>query len=82
MSDLSQRIKMVMSAVFGISENDIGDDAAPNMIKKWDSLGHMNLITALEEEFEIRFTDKEMVDIFDLNSIYLLLNSRKGLSDE
>ena len=78
MRDLNQRIKQVMSSVFGIDLINIGDDAAPGVIKKWDSLGHMNLIVALEDEFEIRFTDDEMADILDFKTICFLLKSKEG----
>ena len=47
-----------MSSVFGISKEDIKDDASPDNIESWDSLKHMNLIVALEEEFDLEIPDK------------------------
>ena len=51
------RIKDVMSSVFDILKHDIKEDASPDNIESWDSLKHMNLIVALEEEFEVKFKD-------------------------
>ena len=48
-----ERIKNVMSAVFEIPEEQIKDNSSPDTIESWDSLKHMNLIIALEEEFEV-----------------------------
>ena len=51
------RIKQVMSDVFNIDINSINDTSSPDNIENWDSLKHMNLITALEEEFGVIFDD-------------------------
>ena len=56
------RIKQVMSDVFNIDINSINDTSSPDNIENWDSLKHMNLITALEEEFGVIFDDQEIVD--------------------
>lgn len=56
------RIKQVMSDVFNIDINSINDTSSPDNIENWDSLKHMNLIIALEEEFGIIFDDQEIVD--------------------
>ena len=56
------RIKQVMSDVFNIDINSINDTSSPDNIENWDSLKHMNLIIALEEEFGVIFDDQEIVD--------------------
>ncbi|MEJ8552669.1 acyl carrier protein [Tepidibacter sp. Z1-5] len=51
--------------VFEIDINKLNDDLKYNTISQWDSVGHMQLITELEESFDIMFdTD----DIIDFNS--------------
>ena len=65
------RIKNVISSVFEISESDINDDSSPDTIESWDSLKHMNLIIALEEEFEVTFTDNEIFKMMN----YALIKS-------
>jgi acyl carrier protein len=59
---MENRIKKVMSDIFNINPNLIGNDSSPDNIENWDSLKHMDLIVALEEEFGIEFTDEEIVD--------------------
>jgi acyl carrier protein len=56
------RIKQVMSDVFNIDINSINDTSSPDNIENWDSLKHMNLIIALEEEFGVIFDDQEIVE--------------------
>ncbi len=66
---LEDRIKNIMSAVFEIPEEQIKDNSSPDTIESWDSLKHMNLIIALEEELEVEFTDNEIFEMMDYKSI-------------
>ena len=50
---------------FSISESVLGDDLIYNSIPEWDSVGHMSLISELEEVFDIMM---EMDDIIDFSS--------------
>ena len=63
------RIKNIMSAVFEIPEEQIKDNSSPDTIESWDSLKHMNLIIALEEEFEVEFTDNEIYEMMNYTLI-------------
>ena len=66
---LEARIKNVMSAVFDIPVDQIKDNSSADTIESWDSLKHMNLVVALEEEFEIEFKDDEIIEMMN----YLLI---------
>jgi len=70
-TNISDRIKNVMSAVFGISNEEINDESSPDTIESWDSLKHMNMVVALEEEFEVEFTDDEILEMMN----YALIKS-------
>ena len=65
------KIKEIMSVVFGVDVALISDNASPDNIPEWESLSHMNLIVALEEAFDIEFTDDQMLEILN----YKLLKS-------
>ena len=65
-------MKNVMSAVFAVSRNQINNESSPDTIEEWDSLKHMNLIIALEEEFKIQFTDDDTLLMLN----YLLINTK------
>ena len=68
---LAERIKKVMSAVFEIPVEQIKDDSSPDIIDSWDSLKHMNMVVALEEEFEVEFTEDEILEMMN----YALIKS-------
>lgn len=58
-----------MSEVLGVPVPAITRDSSPDTIPAWDSLGHMNLCVALEEEFRVHFNDRQVVNMMSYNSI-------------
>ena len=62
-------IKNVMSAVFEIPSEEINDKSSPDKIELWDSLKHMNLVIALEEEFEMEFSESVIPGITNYRAI-------------
>ncbi|MEO6430619.1 MAG: acyl carrier protein, partial [Nitrosospira sp.] len=72
MSDIERRTRVVMGKVLQIPPQDISVDASRETLAAWDSLKHMNLILALEDEFGVEFNDQEIAGI---NSLNLLLEA-------
>lgn len=63
MSNL-EKYNKVFAETFGVKEDSL-DGLEYQSISEWDSVGHMSLIAALEDEFDIMMdTD----DIIDFNS--------------
>ena len=46
----------------GADDSAITEDLEFNSIEEWDSIGHMGLIAALEEEFNISFETDDIVE--------------------
>lgn len=67
------KLKEVMAGVFNISAESITADASPDTIENWDSLRHMNLILALEQEFDVELTDDQVVEILTYPLIKIVL---------
>jgi acyl carrier protein len=70
---MEDRAKRVMASVFGVDVARIGADASAQTVEQWDSLRHMNLVVALEEEFRVRFTDQQIDELLSLRLIVLTL---------
>ena len=68
------KIQQVMSAVFEIPVESIADDASSDNIENWDSLRHLNLILALEEEFGVSIPDEEVGNLVNYKLIELVIN--------
>ena len=68
-NNIDNKIKNIMSAVFEIPIQEINDKSSSDTITSWDSLKHMNLVIALEEEFEMEFSESEIPEITNYGAI-------------
>ena len=73
MSVVKKKIIEVLSGVLDIPISDIPSDAAPGVMDKWDSLKHITFILALEEEFDISFTDNDLTELLSLELIVKII---------
>ena len=73
MQHKEQKLKEVLSRIFNVNPDQISDDASPDTIENWDSLRHMTLVLALEEEFGVEFTDDQVVEILSYKLIKIVL---------
>ena len=61
MSNLDTYQKVFTSAL-SINNDDFNDALEYNGVPEWDSIGHMTLMSALEEEFKITLETDDIVD--------------------
>jgi acyl carrier protein len=57
-----EKLKQVMADVFGVLAASINDSSSFETIERWDSTGHLNLVLALEEQFDVRFNEDQMAE--------------------
>lgn len=76
-TETKEKIKQVMSAVFEVPLEEITENSSSDSIESWDSLKHLNLILALEEEFDISIPDEEVGNLFNFKLIELIINECK-----
>ncbi len=66
---MRKRALDVVSQVLDVPVEQIDEASSPESIEAWDSLRHMNLVLALEEEFGIQFTDDRIVQMLNVEAI-------------
>ena len=66
---MKDRVKRVMAQVLGVRIDDIPDEASPDTIESWDSLSHLNLVMALEQEFGITLAEEQIVELLSCEII-------------
>ena len=70
---IESSIREIMAIVFKVDVAEITDDLSAANFERWDSLAHMNLLVALEEEFDIRFPDEMLGDLASVKLVDLLV---------
>lgn len=54
-------IRSIISEVFRIPVEELPENPDPDNIERWDSLGHLKLITRLGEEFKIDIPQEKLI---------------------
>ena len=74
-------VNLLISEIFKIDINEIEGELGPEQIEEWDSLGQMNLITALEDRLQIELEVDEIFSILCIDDIYKVLKNRNLLGN-
>ena len=70
---MEEQLKLLFANTLNIETSKITNDLKMGDVSNWDSLGHLNLITAIEEEFNIFFSNDEIVELNSFENFYDLL---------
>jgi len=77
MDQLDRRIKLIFGRVFQVDSDLIDDETRRGAFEQWDSLGHLNLLEVLNEEFDLEIPPEqalEMETVADIKRVILDLN--------
>lgn len=66
-----------MADIFHIAPEMIGEDTSVDSVDKWDSLTHLNLILALEQEFDVSFSEEEVVESLNYPLVKMALEAHR-----
>ena len=66
-------LKQVIATMLKVDASTINDDSSMDNMPHWDSLHHMNLVLALEEEFKVIIPDEDAGNITSYKLIKVVL---------
>lgn len=77
---MPDRVEKIFAEVLHIPPDSINESTSPDNTPKWDSTSAIDLALAIEDEFGIRFTTKEIVSMRSVALVKKVL-AAKGISD-
>lgn len=75
-----QRIARVFSEAFNVPADQVSANTVPDDVEKWDSLGHITMVNALQSEFGVEFEIEEIMEMATVSKILEIL-AVHGFSD-
>ncbi len=70
---MRERVYKIISQVFNVPIENINDESSSDDIETWDSLKHMNMVLALEEEFNVQFGEEQVLEMLNVGLIIEIL---------
>ena len=71
--DIFDGVQDIFRDIFDDVDLIIHDSTNSDEIEDWDSLNHINLVSAIEKEFNIRFTLAELSELKDVGEMIDLI---------
>ena len=68
-----EKLKEVVATVLNVDVSLINANANSDTIESWDSLRHMNLVLAIEDEFGVSLPDEEAANATSYPLLVLVL---------
>jgi acyl carrier protein len=73
---VEQNLEQLLADLLQIPVAEVNDELAMMDVETWDSLKHMELIAALEEQLGLQLTFEEIVMMRSVGDIKRVLNSK------
>lgn len=69
-------VRKIVSKIMNVPVDEIDENSSPDTIDNWDSLKHMNLVLSLEQAFDVRFGDEEIIELLSIGAIIRALQEK------
>lgn len=76
MQKLQAQLNEIFCEVFDDDDIQISPEMTANDVDGWDSLSHVNLIVTIEQRFNIRFTQKELLTLRNVGDLLAIVGGK------
>ena len=73
---MHDKLKEIVAELFELEPAAVNDVLTPDDVELWDSLNHLRLVSAVEEEFQIKLSMQEIESIRSLATLRALVEQR------
>jgi acyl carrier protein len=73
---ISERLQTLLRRELKLVNFDFHDDTLATQVPGWDSLTHVNVIAAVEREFDVRFKSLEVIRLKNIGDLQALVDRK------
>jgi len=75
---MKKRIFELVSQIMGIPQENVTIESSNLNVTGWDSLKHLTLVITIEEEFNVEFSDEQIVG---MTNVAFIISTLENLTD-
>lgn len=76
MESIRNQVQDIFRDILDLESLTLGDDTQASDVDGWDSLTHIQLIVAIEKEFKVKFSSKEILSWKNVGELLGSLQSK------
>ena len=73
---ISDRLKSIILKELNLESFDFTEDTTANQVPGWDSFNHINVILAVEKDYNVHFKGLEILRIKNIGELQKLIDSK------
>ena len=74
----SERFFQVLSSILNVGRESLSPQSSRDSLEEWDSIKHMYVVLALEEEFSVEFSDDEIANLVSVSDLMRAMSRKTG----
>lgn len=71
-----EKVVEIVASTCAVDKNEVTENSMVGDFPAWDSMGHLAILSAVEEAFDISFEPEEMMEMEDVKDIVAAVNSK------
>lgn len=74
--DTLEKVIEIVAATCDVEKSEVNENSMVGDFPAWDSVGHLSILSNVEEAFDINFEPEEMMEMEDVKDIAEAVNSK------
>ena len=75
-NEIKEKVIEIIAKICEVDKKEVTENSMVGDFPTWDSLGQLNILQTVQDEFEIEFEPEEMMEIEDVNDIIKTVNAK------
>lgn len=76
--DTLEKVIEIVATTCDVDKSEVTENSTVGDFPAWDSVGHLSILTNVEEAFDISFEPEEMMELEDVKDIVEAVNQKIG----
>lgn len=73
---IKNKVCEIVAGICGVEVSEVSENSTVGDFPQWDSVGHLSILSQVEEAFDINFEPEEMMEMEDVKDIAKAVQSK------
>ena len=74
--DTLEKVIEIVATTCDVDKSEVNENSTVGDFPAWDSVGHLSILSSVEEAFDISFEPEEMMEMEDVKDIVEAVNAK------
>ncbi len=75
-NEIKNKVCEIVAGICGVDVSEVSENSTVGDFPQWDSVGHLSILSKVEETFDISFEPEEMMEMEDVKDIAEAVNGK------